>query len=153
MLQKRLCQSSSNTFGRILKGALVTVLAGVTLTGCAERPGGDPRITPLETARQALDSSMKAWQNGQPSGKIDATSPPVQAVDSVWKRGEKLKGYEIIGEESDQDGLRWFSVRLQLERSDSGQPVKYLVMGTTSITVFREEDYNLSRSWKTMDKK
>jgi hypothetical protein len=127
------------------------LLAGAALTGCADRPNGDPRITPLETAREALDSSMKAWQNGQPPGKIDGTTPSVQVVDSVWKRGEKLKGYEVVGEESDQDGLRWFSVRLQLEKSDSSQRVKYLVMGTTSITVFREEDYNLSRSWKTMD--
>jgi hypothetical protein len=153
MLQKQIGSCSPFSFVRIPIGLLFMMFAGVAFTGCAERPGGDPRITPPEKAREALESSMKAWQNGQPPGMIEATSPPVQVVDSVWKRGEKLKNYEILGEETDPEGLRWFSVRLQLEKSDSSQPVKYLVMGSTSITVFREEDYNLSRSWKTMDKK
>jgi hypothetical protein len=128
---------------------LAVSLACLGLAGCGRQD--DPRITPLETARKSLDSALTAWQNGRPPGKVDATSPPVQVVDSLWKRGEKLKSHEILGEESDAEGLRWFKVRLELDKAGGSQEARYLVMGSTNITVFREEDYMLSRSWKTMD--
>lgn len=143
---------ASAPFRRIPTGLPVMLLACLTLTGCGGRRG-DPRVPPLATAREALKTALTAWQNGQPHGKIEATSPPIEVVDSVWQRGAKLKSYEIIGEESDPEGLRWFSVRLQLEKAGSPQEVRYLVMGQTSLTVFRKEDYDLSRSWKGVGQK
>jgi hypothetical protein len=133
-------------------GLIVALLASAAVVGCGRRMG-DPRVTPLATARDALETALKAWQNGQPHGKIEATSPPIEVVDSVWKRGEKLKGYESISEESDPDGLRWFSVRLRLEKAGSSEEVRYVVMGQDSIKVFRKEDYDLSRSWKGVGEK
>lgn len=144
-------QFSSLALGRILVILLPMLLGCMGLTGCGRK--GDPRITPLATARSALDTALNAWQNGQPPGKIEATSPPLQVVDSVWKEGEKLKSHEILSEESDDDGLRWFKVRLEFDKAGGSQEVRYLVMGSTNITVFREEDYMLSRKWKTMDNK
>jgi hypothetical protein len=129
------------------------LLVSITLSGCVGRKG-DPRVTPLATARDALETALKAWQNGQPHGKLESTSPPIEVVDSVWKKGEKLKSFDSITEETDPDGLRWFSVRLRVGNAISSDEAYYVVMGQTSLKVFRKEDYDLSRSWKGVgDKK
>jgi len=137
---------------RIALGLLIMLLASGAMIGCGRK--GDPRVTPLGTARDALETTLKAWQNGQPHGKLESTSPPIEVVDSVWKRGEKLKNFDSINEESDPDGLRWFSVRLTLGNATGSEEARYVVMGQTSLKVFRKEDYDLSRSWKGVgDKK
>lgn len=130
---------------------ILAPLVSTAITGCGRK--GDPRVTPEAAARQALESALTAWQNGQAHGKIAGTSPPVEVADSVWKRGEKLKSYQIIGEVDSPDGLRWFSVRLQLASAEGSQEVQYLVMGKTALKIFRKEDYDLSRSWKGVGQK
>jgi hypothetical protein len=129
-------------------GLLFSLLACWTLCGCG-RPK-DPRITPAETARQSLGAALAAWQDGQAAGKIETTSLPIQVVDSVWLKGRKLDSYEILSEEPDEDGLRWYSVRLNLQGPKASEVVRYLVIGRSPVFVYREADYMQSRSWKGM---
>ena len=82
--------------------------------GCG-RDDPRARFTPSEvTARQALESALAAWQNGQPSGPVPGTSPLVQVVDSHRHPGQKLQSYLILGV-APGDGPRVFAVRLTLD--------------------------------------
>jgi hypothetical protein len=137
-----------SSFRRSHASLLVSLLACWTLCGCGRAK--DPRITPAETARQSLGAALTAWQDGQAAGKIETTSPPVQVVDSVWSKGRKLDSHEILSEETEEDGLRWFSVRLNLQGPQASEVVRYVVLGRSPVFVYREEDYMLSRRWKGM---
>jgi hypothetical protein len=112
--------------------------------GCKRTPSYVP---PTDSARQALESALNAWQKGQPVGRIEGSSPPVQAVDSGWGKGQKLAGYEILEEVSREDGRRCFKVRLRLEKPSATQEVHYLIVGRSPLWVFREEDYNNFQNW------
>jgi hypothetical protein len=120
----------------------ITFLVG----GCT--PKKDARVTPPETARQSLDAALTAWKSGQPAGEIQTVSPPVQVVDSVWAKGRKLESYEIVSEETQADGLRSFSVRLNLEAPKASEEVRYIVKGRSPVWVYRQEDHKRSQSWQ-----
>lgn len=126
--------------------ALATMLTCIALSGCTEKK--DARVTPAETARQSLDAALTAWKNGQPAGEIRTVSPPVQVVDSVWAKGRKLESYEILNEETQADGLRLFSVRLNLGSPNASEEVRYIVKGRSPIWVSREEDHKRSQNWQ-----
>ena len=113
--------------------------------GCGHRTPN--QVPSAGDGRQALEAALTAWQNGQPVGKIDNASTPIQAVDSGWGKGQKLTRYEILEEVSRTDGRRCFKVRLDLENPSATQEVHYLVVGRSPLWVFREEDYNNSSSW------
>jgi hypothetical protein len=120
----------------LLAGLGLLVLGGA---GCTSSNTG--RYIPSgATARQSLEAALKAWQQGQPPGRIDAVSPPVQAVDCKWQAGQKLDGFEILQEEPG-DGPRWFSVRLKLRQPSGEQVVRYVVVGRDPVWIYREDDY------------
>lgn len=134
------------SFRRVRVVVLVSLLACSAPFGCG--PGKDARVTPTATARQSLEAALNAWQNGQAAGKIEATSPPVQVADSVWLKGRKLQSYEILSEDTEADGLRWFSVRLNLDKPGGSEVVRYVVMGRSPVWVYRQEDYKRSQDWQ-----
>lgn len=126
--------------------AIVLILS-LTLAasgGCSRTKSYVPSAS---SGRQALEAALTAWQNGHPVGKIDNASPPVQAVDSGWGKGQKLTSYEILEEVSRTDGRRSFKVRLYLQNPSATQEVHYLVVGRSPLWVFREEDYNGFQNW------
>lgn len=99
------------------------------------------RYVPSErTAKQSLEAALDLWKSGKPPGKIDTVKPIVQAVDSRWLAGERLAGYEILGEET-STGPKVFSVRLTLSKPAGERVVRYYVLGTDTVWVYREEDY------------
>ena len=60
-----------------------------------------------------------------------------------WKGGQKLREYEIVGEDAppaQNQGPRTFTVKLTLAQ---GPPVevKYMVIGIDPLWVYRDEDY------------
>lgn len=126
--------------------ALAAMLTCVVLSGCTEKK--DARVTPAETARQSLDAALTAWKNGQPAGEIQTVSPPIQVVDSVWAKGRKLESYDIMKEETQANGLRLFSVRLNLGNPTAGEEVRYIVKGRSPVWVYREEDHKRSQNWQ-----
>ncbi len=115
-------------------------LAALSL-GAAGCGASDARYVPAEgAARQALAAALDAWQAGKPPGKVGDGSPGVEVVDSQWKAGRKLEGYEILGTE-ERAGPRWFSVRLTFRDPAKTEVVRYAVMGVDPLWVYREEDH------------
>jgi hypothetical protein len=115
-------------------------------------PGCGRGLSPTASrAREALSAALTAWQGGDSVGKIESASLPVMAVDSVWHKGRKLAGFEILDEVTEDDGLRRFSVRLQLGEPAATESAQYVVVGLSPIWVYREEDYQRSRSWEGYD--
>jgi hypothetical protein len=118
---------------------------GLLLAWCVgcERAGSDgqERFVPaVSTARSALDSALTSWQAGRKPGAVAGTSPIVQVVDSKWSAGQKIVGYEVVGEEPGA-GPRWFSVRLKKTDPAAEETVRYAVLGQDPLWVYREEDY------------
>ena len=115
-------------------------ILAVMVSGCGGKSESD-YVPSDETVQHALESALTAWQNGKSPGFLPGTSPPVQVVDGQWQAGEKLKSFEILGEDEAEGAPRWFAVKLILE-SGQEQNVHYVVVGQKSVVVFRDEDYN-----------
>jgi hypothetical protein len=115
-------------------------IPAVMVCGCGGKSESD-YVPSDETVQHALQSALIAWQNGKSPGILEGTSPPVQVVDAQWQSGEKLKSFEILGEDEAEGAPRWFAVKLILD-SGKEQNVHYVVVGQKSVVVFRDEDYN-----------
>ena len=120
-------------------------LAAVGLLWLAGCGGGGGQVAdftpPADNARKAVTAALDHWKAGRPPGTVPGTAPVVEVVDSQWKGGQKLKGYEITAEAPPQgQGPRTFTVRLTLEK---GPPVEtqYMVIGIDPLWVYRKEDF------------
>src|SRR5690242_18043792 len=97
-------------------------------SGCGAVIGGGYDVTPpADVARSALESALSAWQKGGKPGTLEGATPPVQAVDSDWQRGQKLTGFEVLREEPG-DADKRFVVRLSLARPEASREVRYVVI-------------------------
>jgi hypothetical protein len=109
------------------------------LAGCTTRSVEEKYTPPESTARQALETALGQWRDGQaqpaqfPLGKVK-----VEVLDQNWLSGQKLQGFEIVGEESGA-GPRIFTVKLKTSKGD--QTVKYYVVGIDPLWVYSEADY------------
>jgi hypothetical protein len=120
---------------------LSVCLLAVAAAGCADR--SNARYTPSEdSARQALEAALTAWQKGQAQpGAIPDATPAVQAVDSRWQAGDRLQTFEVVGEESNLGGPRVFTVRLTMQAPVATKTLRYYVVGVEPLWVYREDDY------------
>lgn len=128
---------------RIVRVVPVLALACVlgALAGCGKQPGYERFIPSDDAARTALEAALEAWKTDQPVGKITSVNPPVDVTDSVWRDGQKLDGYQIIKEEEGGKGPKAFSVELTMKNSGEKQVVRYWVLGSNPLMVYRDEDY------------
>jgi hypothetical protein len=122
------------------------VLVLVGCCGCGPR-GYDRYVPAEETARQALEASLKAWQAGQPPGRIDGPGVTVRVVDGHRRAGQKLAGYAVLGETAG-DGPRCFAVRLRFEGPREEQKARFVVLGIDPLWVYRYEDYQAMAHWE-----
>jgi hypothetical protein len=119
--------------------ALAGALLVLGCLGCQDRSYS--KYVPAEDqARKALESALAAWQSGKKFGPVEGSSPTVQVVESRWQSGQKLRSFEVIGEEPG-DGPKVFSVRLALQGQAKQQVVRYVVLGKDPLWVYREDDY------------
>jgi hypothetical protein len=126
--------------------ALVWLLVLVGGWGCGTR--GYERYVPAEeTARQALEASLRAWQAGQPPGRVDGPGVTVRVVDGHRRAGQKLAGYAILGETAG-DGPRCLLVRLRFEDPQEEQKARFVVLGIDPLWVYRYEDYQALAHWE-----
>ena len=74
-------------------GALALAALLTASSGC----GSDTaRYTPTaDVARKSLEAALTAWRDGRPIGSIEGAAPPVRAVDSSWRSGEKLAAFQV----------------------------------------------------------
>jgi hypothetical protein len=125
---------------RIVKSLQFLAGALILLSACSRQgTKTEDFIPPADKARQALEAALNHWQGGNAPGKVPGTTPAVEVQDSRWQAGQKLKSYEILGEETGTEP-RFFKVRLTPAQ---GAPVetRYAVFGIDPLHVFREEDY------------
>jgi hypothetical protein len=114
--------------------------------GCGSR--GYERYVPTEeTARLALEASLRAWQAGRPPGRVDGPGVRVQVVDGHRRAGQKLAGYAVLGETAG-DGPRCLAVRLRFENPPEEQKARFVVLGIDPLWVYRYEDYQAMAHWE-----
>jgi hypothetical protein len=126
------------------RAMIVLVACGVS-TGCRRSPDYIPSV---KTSREALETALSAWVNGQSVGPINTVSPPIQVVDTAWWKGQRLASYEVLGEETTKEGLPCFSVLLHKSKPSGDETVRYVITGKSPVWVYREEDYKKSQSWE-----
>ena len=126
---------------------LLTILL-LTVSGCGK--GYQKYVPASSIARQALDTALTAWKEGQKLERIDDFSPPLQVLDSRWLKGRVLHDYEILGEVH-QEGPRCFTVQMVLDGPLQEQKVRYYVFGIEPLWIFRQEDYDMLNHWDCPD--
>ena len=119
---------------------LCIAVAGLGLLAGCNKEGDVAKYTPAEgEARKALETALGQWRDGQakpasfPLGKVT-----VEVLDQTWASGQKIQGFEIVGEEKG-DGPRIFTVKLTTAKGE--QTVKYYVVGIDPLWVYSEADY------------
>jgi hypothetical protein len=133
---------------RVFKTVAAALLAaGVAVfAGCTRGPKKDEDFTPPpDKAKQALEAALTHWQGGNPPRDVPGGPPAVWVVDSVWKSGQQLKAFEVLGEDSPPAGAgsapRYFKVRLTPAKGPP-QEVRYVVVGIDPLWVYREKDFD-----------
>ncbi|HJZ93259.1 MAG TPA: hypothetical protein VKE40_20455 [Gemmataceae bacterium] len=118
---------------------LVPLLALSFLAGC--RGSGEEKYIPAEaTARQALETALGQWRDGQAKparftqGKVN-----VEVLDQAWSSGQKIQGFDIVAEETAPGGPRVYSVKLKTAKGE--HTMKYYVVGIDPLWVYSEPDY------------
>src|ERR1700722_11672080 len=114
--------------------------AASLLVGCQSSSDTGRFVPSQSSARQALETALDSWKTGQAPGHIEDHKPPIEVVDSKWKDGQKLSGYEITGEETNSEGHHRFAVKLTVNPGGAVQ-AHYVVFGQNPLWVYREEDY------------
>lgn len=116
---------------------------GVVLCGCSS--ASIQEYTPKEDrARGALAATLDAWQSSKEDVALAETR--VNVSDPHRRAGQKLKGYEILGELPADSGRR-YQVKLQLDNPAAEEKAQYVVVGIDPIWVFRQEDYDMITHW------
>ncbi len=115
---------------------LLTCLVG----GCGSNKSQTDFVPPDDVVEKALERALTAWQDGKPVGALPGSSPLIQVVDAQWQSGQKLKSFEILGEDEAEGVPRWYSVKLTLA-SGLTQSVHYVLVGKESIWIYRDEDF------------
>jgi hypothetical protein len=118
----------------------VAVALGLLIAAAGCNHSTEHYLPATATARQALETALQAWQNGQPTGQIAGTAPVVSVIDSKRKPGQKLGSYEILKEE-EVDGRTYFSVKLKLKDGSPERVTRYVVVGRDPLWVYQEDDF------------
>jgi hypothetical protein len=109
-----------------------------------------PRFTTnWEEARQSLDAALSAWRDAPASAPLPASfsTPSVQFIDRERRPGQRLVSFQILAQ-SDYENARQFTVRLNLVGEESPQLVKYNILGSKPVWIFRLEDYEKFSHWE-----
>lgn len=114
--------------------------------GCSRAPDANRYVPAPEVARGALEAVLADWQAGLPCGPIDRLRVKIESIDNQRKKGQKLAGFEILGEVA-QPGVRCFAVRLEFQNATVPTKVRYVVLGIDPLFVYRQEDFELLNHW------
>jgi hypothetical protein len=113
-------------------------IATLLVSGC----GDSITAAPLDSsrARDALKTTLDAWQAGSTPDSLKSGSPSITAQDLEWLGGAKLVGYQIEGEGTAVGSNLRVPVQLSLKSKgkDAKKTVHYLVSTSPSVTVFRD---------------
>jgi hypothetical protein len=76
-----------------MKANRVILLVVTFLAGCSKNTLGKEEE---DQVRQAVESSLQAWQRGAKAADLRKQAQPIHIVDPDWDEGYRLVGYEII---------------------------------------------------------
>lgn len=114
---------------------------------CAPHPPGFEKFNPPPgPAREALVAVLEAWHKGTSPDAGVGEAGDVHVVDKQRKPGQRLVGYEILGEVNVEKG-RGFAVRLSLQDPEESSVVRFLVIGERPLWVWRQEDFEMISHW------
>jgi hypothetical protein len=111
-------------------------------SGC----GGPQRAAPVESdlARKTLKQALDSWKQGTKAETLQSGSPSIVVTDFDWRRGRKLKDYEVLGSGEALDANLHCPVKLTL-LDDAGQPVEktvtYIVGTDPVLTIARQVSF------------
>ncbi len=113
-------------------------LVVLSLAGCG---GGSAPLPSADAARQALSRSLETWKAGQPATSLAEKQPPIEFVDFEWKAGKVLVEYNL-GADSSGQGTHSVAASIKLKGEATAKDVKYMILGTDPVHIYRDEDYN-----------
>lgn len=125
--------------GRRAPVACVALAVALAVAGCGDAPKA-PRVN-TEAARAALQQTLEAWKSGKTPQSLKESSPAITAQDMDWEAGQKLLGFEVLGEGKDDDANVRIPVELTIEGKggkEQRKKVSYVVGTSPAVTVFRE---------------
>ena len=126
--------------GRAATICMIAAVAGMLFGGCSGEGARAARVNPPR-AREALRTALESWKKGEPPSALKSASPAIVIQDFEWQAGQKLVGYEVTSDGSDDDANLRIPVRLML-RDPGGREVQkevvYVVGTSPVLTVFRE---------------
>jgi hypothetical protein len=114
--------------------SLVPLLLAVGCGGNSE----SSYVPDSSKARQALETALNAWQQGEPVKTIKTDDYSIDVFDARWQKKAKLESFEILSE-GPSDPHPTFSVALTVN-GKKGES-EYRVVGIDPILIFRAEDY------------
>jgi hypothetical protein len=115
------------------------IVGVVFLAGC-NKSGEEKYTPPAASAHKALETALTQWRDGQQKpAQFALDKVKVEVVDQNWTDGQKLKSFDIVGEEPNSSGPRVFSVKLITGKGE--QTVKYYVVGIDPLWIYGEADY------------
>ena len=89
-----------------------------------------------------MEATLGCWKAGKPTGRREATVPPVQVMDSFRRPGQVVEGWEILGQTTGDRAVA-ITVRVKLSNPEGFETIRFLLLGTDPVLVFRQEDYDL----------
>ena len=125
---------------------------GAATPGCEGRNQARPTprfTTGWDEARQSLEATLSAWRDAPASAPLPSSfsTQSIQFIDKERRPGQRLVSFQILGQ-SDYENARQFTVRLNLEGEESPQLVKYNILGSKPVWIFRLEDYEKFSHWE-----
>jgi hypothetical protein len=122
----------------------------VSTVGCGGRGGYERYVPPEPAARAALEAALTSWQNDAPLTGGAAGGPKVEFLDSHRPPGQKLRGFEVLGEVM-AEGPRCFVVRLSLDNPRAEEKIRFCVLGVDPLWVMRQEELEMVAHWECWD--
>lgn len=126
-------------------GLLASVLAIVLCPACGTDPGRGSNLPEAGVARQAVEGALRAWQHSPQLERTTTAIRPIMFVEQQQPPGQRLRGFEILGETPgyEDEGYRRFLVRLSLADPEESVVAAYYVFGQGPVWVYRAEDFEM----------
>ncbi len=116
---------------------LSLILLAAFLAGCS---GSRPNPVNATRAREALETTLNGWKNGDTPERLQSASPSIVAQDLDWIGGAKLVAYHVSGDGKPVEANLFVPVDLTLRMANGKQvkkSVTYVVGTSPYLSVLR----------------
>ncbi|MFO0867773.1 MAG: hypothetical protein U0935_02395 [Pirellulales bacterium] len=112
------------------------------LVGAAALCGGcAPKLPPVadpERAKQALQTALEAWKNGETIESLTKRTPAIYFNEEVWQGGQTLLKYEL--QEDRASGRGWlFDVKMTFPSNPNSPRVFHYLVDTEPAIVIVQQ--------------